>query len=572
MLLARALLFLCDACAGDDVIKRVLHKKVNDCFLKYYLRFNVCGCGLFFSLPFKVCVCSSQWTATNPSWSVCRKSAAFMSSSNPNQIQAAWNFKACKHQNENYIYMAMDWRLVYVQVLDFAVWRACTQDYGFQAAACLQIDCPVCNDTWRVLGSKHFSGNKLRIAFYTILQECSLGNGDDPGLSSTPGHKMPRRPRSHSSTYRWQASAKPAVTLLALLHPKVQELYTKWWHTPWNEAEAECGLRTVCRHTGSAPPCQNRKAEARQAHHTIGYFQAWHLSEEGQLFYATTCKAVCSCTAQWMRQLWLQRHIHFASALTSSCLQRTWLSMAKAALSCLIGKEKETNAAGNVPISPTSSHRCQSQRMLQHVPCTHQRLSLRSFGHSNLWQEKPSHSFRCQGLEHHLCAPCSLLYGPQGNSPHLGSICCRSIFCGVLLKESIFGPRVTMPKDRRAARWASNSAVLLAWYSAFSFAGSAAQACPNRFISVWKVALGAPALFSALFMTNSANAFLAFGTVPALTAAALLLCLLGWFRFGCVIGTFVLHLSRTASTIARTRWAVDYGLCHYTSSKTQAKE
>ena len=48
-----------------------------------------------FSLPFKVCVCSSQWTATNPSWSVCGKSAAFMSSSNPNQIQAAWNFKAC---------------------------------------------------------------------------------------------------------------------------------------------------------------------------------------------------------------------------------------------------------------------------------------------------------------------------------------------------------------------------------------------------------------------------------------------------------------------------------------------
>jgi hypothetical protein len=48
VLLARALLFLCDACAGDDVIKRVLHKKVNDCFLKYYLRFNVCGCGLFF--------------------------------------------------------------------------------------------------------------------------------------------------------------------------------------------------------------------------------------------------------------------------------------------------------------------------------------------------------------------------------------------------------------------------------------------------------------------------------------------------------------------------------------------
>ena len=47
----------------------------------------------------------------------------------------------------------------------FCVWRACTQDYGFQAAACLQIDCPVCNDTWRVLGSKHFSGNKLRIAF-----------------------------------------------------------------------------------------------------------------------------------------------------------------------------------------------------------------------------------------------------------------------------------------------------------------------------------------------------------------------------------------------------------------------
>jgi hypothetical protein len=73
-------------------------------------------------------------------------------------------------------------------------------------------------------------------------------------------------------------------------------------------------------------------------------------------------------------------------------------------------------------------------------------------------------------------------------------------------------------------------------------------------------------------MANSANAFLAFGTVPALTAAALLLCLLGWFRFGCVIGTFVLHLSRAASTIAKTRWAVDYGLCHYTSSKTQAKE
>ena len=51
VLLARALLFLCDACAGDDVIKRVLHNKVNDCFLKYYLRFNafnVCGCGLFF--------------------------------------------------------------------------------------------------------------------------------------------------------------------------------------------------------------------------------------------------------------------------------------------------------------------------------------------------------------------------------------------------------------------------------------------------------------------------------------------------------------------------------------------
>ena len=158
------------------MIKRVLRNKVSDCFLKYYLRFNVCGCGLFFSLPFKVCVCSSQWTATIPSWFVCRKSAAFMSSSNPNQIQAAWNFKACSTKMKiTYGYGPMDWRLVYVQVLDFASGAHADRTKAFKllhVCKCIAQRKMILEEYW---DRGPVSGNKLRIAFTPLCKNVLWG-------------------------------------------------------------------------------------------------------------------------------------------------------------------------------------------------------------------------------------------------------------------------------------------------------------------------------------------------------------------------------------------------------------